>query len=375
MNKIFHYLGNSRNFGDNCIEYSTRNLIKEQLNSDIEFTTYSSDLLTGTDTYGHPAPLLDTPQAKLINQACSMALIGPGGQLMSRPLGQSVGGWQFNATKEFIKELTVPLVVSSVGYNKFPGEPDFLYSCSDHLKYTYEKSSLFSVRNKGTAEKLKSIGINAEVVPDPVTFIKNDLGKLKIPGITDDDFVIGLNLAGDAPTKRFSSENECCDFYFDIFKFCTEFLEEIGGGKVLYIPHVTIYDLLPIPVLKNLFGNNIICLNEACPWIYPENLFNVPFLLSAYQRCNMVLGQRGHANIIPFALNVPSFGIGNQEKVKYFQDDVGGMCLGMKPYESLNTVYELVVKNGRQYSLLRQKKQAELKRISDSFYKKVVGLL
>jgi hypothetical protein len=180
---------------------------------------------------------------------------------------------------------------------------------------------------------------------------------LTIPNLGDKP-VLGINWAGDVPEKRFSS-NEEHDLFMDLLNFCKRWVADTGG-KILYIPHLMIYDFDKFESFKDHLGDSVVGLHKECPWLYPEQLATVPLFVGAYKACTAVLGMRGHANILPFGQGVPAFGYGSQEKVKFFQEEVGGISLGMSPSPHYNQFFKAVVTNREETLTKMKEKRSEL---------------
>lgn len=377
MIRIAHYGGWSRNYGDMAIQCSMQHLIQKQTNKLIEFVPINSDLPLKQGPQGDvrlPAPQISSEIVEYINESCQMLIVGGGGQIMSRDPEDSVSGWQFNISIDDLCRIKVPLVIFGIGYNKFPNEPEFLDKAIDHLIATYHRASFFSVRNKGTAAVLKSFGFpDVEVIPDPAMFCP--ALPITVPGIEDDDFVVGLNWAGDNIRGRYQTPEAALDLHIDIIRLCLKLLQRAGTGKILYFPHVSYYDMNHVEFMEKSIGKSFINLARACPWLYPESLLTTPYFVGAYSIPNLVLAARGHANIIPYGRGVPSYGYGAQEKVKFFQEDVGGMMLGMNPSTHLDEVYESAVSNrGGTLSIMERRRKELLEQITD-FTKRVASLL
>lgn len=359
IKQIALWQGSSRNFGDLCINHSMKKLFKRHSNQPLEFLDINSDLTYDPQGYrNYPPPSLSDELIEEINDTCDMLIVGGGGQIMAREPHESVSGWQFNVPLSSIEKIKVPLITYGIGYNKFPRDPTFFYRFNKHLGATYKHSKLFSVRNEGTANIVRQTIGNEDpiyMVADPALFVE---GKpLNIPKLGDKP-VLGLNWAGDTPYRRFSM-NEEHDLFMELLDFCKKWVADTGG-KILYIPHVMIYDFAKFASFKEHLGGSIVGLHIECPWLYPESLVGVPLFVGAYKACTAVLAMRGHGNIVPTGQGVPAYGYGTQEKVKFFSEEMGTTFLGNNPMSYYTQFYDEVFTNREQTLARMSAKRSEL---------------
>jgi polysaccharide pyruvyl transferase WcaK-like protein len=366
MKRIALWGGWSRNYGDLCINVAMKQMFRKASKEPLDFIDINSDLTYDPQGFrNYLAPHLSRELIQEVNETCSMLVVGGGGQIMSRELKDSYSGWQFNVHQDDLKGLKVPAIVYGVGYNRFPREQDFFYKFNSSIASVYDSAALFSVRNTGTAQIVYScIGEDKPIylISDPATFI--DGKTLHIQGLGDKP-VLGLNWAGDAPEKRFKGFEEQ-DLFMSTVEFCKRWVKDTGG-QVLYIPHLMYYDFDKFDSFRAHLGDDLIGLHDACPWLYPESLLATPLFVGAYKACTAVLGMRGHANIVPWGQGVPAYGYGSQDKVKFFQEEVGGISLGMEPMAHYTTVMNAVFKNKEETLKQMAEKRAELFKHTDIF--------
>lgn len=370
--KIAIWAGSSRNYGDMALLLGQKQQLQKYTNHLLEFTDLNSDLMANPKFDSAPEPQLSIEMVEYLNATHDMLMIGGGGQLMKR---NNNSKWQFNCSIEVLEALKIPLVVQSIGYNKFPLEEHFAKDFAHHLSKVRDKASLFSVRNNGTAEILNLVNIkDVEVVPDPAIFVQGR--DLEFKNIEPNEFVVGLNFAGDSPEKRFENgELDLGWLIINTIKTAVALIAKMGGGKILYIPHVSYWDLrlssrietVAKPLMKNLA--------IEAPWLYPESQFTTPWFVGAYKRIDVMLGQRSHANILAFGQGKPSFSIGDQDKVKFFQKDVGGLHLGKNPEEHITEICDMVVSNYGKTQLDILNKRMELEKKYVDFTKRTLALL
>lgn len=261
-----------------------------------------------------------------MNDEADLLLLGGGGYVFHRPEDSSHSGWQFNIRLEDIEKIKVPIVFYAIGYNKFPFDNDgFRDILNSHLRACQDKSSLFSVRNNGTREELISRGLSGdkiEVIPDPAMFLTPRMPTL--PGLDGDELAIGLNWAGDRTSHRWGDGGEVTELKTlrGIARGLARLLET-KPGKVMLTPHIVDMDEIREDVLREELGDRLLNLMTEVPGMYPPATAQVNFLAGAYQRMDLVLGMRGHSNIIPFGMGTPTIAVGHHQKNRFFQCEIG----------------------------------------------------
>ena len=97
----------------------------------------------------------------------------------------------------------------------------------------------------------------------------------------------------------------------------------VGGGRVLWVPHLMEIDRHARTVFEDVLGASLIDLEREMAHIYPPSLYQVPFLADIYRQCDLLIGMRGHANIIPFGVGTRVIGIGSHNKNRFFLEEIG----------------------------------------------------
>jgi len=316
---IYHYVGSTRNYGDMAIERSMRRLLSLKSRHPLEFRPIQLK---------YPIPITED-HVRLINDTGDMLLVGGGGLLMRGDGFSTQSGWQFNINRKNLHGLEVPLVLYGIGYNRFPGELDFSEEAKEHIFETWEKATLTSVRNRGTQQELKMMGVEEKtIIPDPAMFLEPY--KIIIPEIHN-KFCVGLNLAGDRIDRRFGGtmKDDLRKLAYEINQFLLDLkFRDRESYKVVYIPHVHEYDSHLSYFLKGEFHDKFFDLSKELPWLYPEQSLNVPIIAGIYAQMDVVVGMRAHSNIIPYGQKVPVIGYGMHDKIRYFSQQVGTHVVG-----------------------------------------------
>ncbi len=316
MKTIFHYNAASRNYGDMAVTHGIRSSLSAISKESLNFI--SIDLKAGN--------ALTLDDVKYMNMFGHALIIGGGGLIMRGDGFVTESGWQFNIDIEFLKYINIPIIIYAIGLNRFPyddiGLPEKAF---DHLRMTMNKAKLISVRNSGTIKFLKDILVfkKIDIIPDPAMFVERFDLSLPFP---NDDYLIGINWAGDRIKQRYQNMNKFDDLQ-KIAKACKRFLEFKDGGKVVWIPHVATYDLTDIFFFRDILKDAFFDISELYPHLYPEQYFYVPQILGIYKRMNMVIAMRGHGNIFSFGQLTRCIAYGDHKKVEFFSKEVNAPCL------------------------------------------------
>lgn len=241
-------------------------------------------------------------------------VVGGGGMLLPDQDGANyeASGWQWNCTIEQLKAIKVPLIVFAIGYNRFRGQEDFEEKFFQHIQYVMEKSSFFSMRECKGRNALGLATVSAGLFrlifqPCPTTCLWQLYPEFRA---MSDDRILGVNVATDRANLRFGPGEETRTFE-SIADACKG--AEQGGWEVRVICHKP-QDVSILLVLESRgVRYKIIHLTYSEP----------RKILEAYAATTMVIGMRGHAQLIPFGLRKPIISIISHDKLKWFLDDIG----------------------------------------------------
>ena len=261
----------------------------------------------------------------VMNKEADLLLVGGGGAIFNRPEDQSLSGWQFSIEKENLKNIEVPVVIYGIGYNKFHFDSSgFKEGINEHLIETQNIAKIFSVRNNGTKRELINRGLDAnkiEVVPDAGSFLRKN--KIDIPGVHNDKLKIGINWVSDRPFYTFPEPfeknkriliKEMCK----VFKF----LIKEKNVQIIQIEHIKNLDDDITLYMKEELGDDFISIQERIPFMYPPNEISATFLMDIYSQMDLVIGMRGHANIIPFGVGTPFIALSSHNKNRFFLEEI-----------------------------------------------------
>jgi len=276
------------NVGDKWLVLGAKNLMQEYL--DPKEISESSDFWVKRQ-FDH------------LNQNYDLLFIGGGGWL-----GEETPLWSMKE-HEWLKQIKIPFIVYGVGLNFFRLQescynPNCRKKCIENLEKIKEQSILFRVRNDGSKEKLESYGLKCEETPDPGFWVEKDKISPK-----KGKYVI-INIAGASLRERYDGNG------IEVQPFCTRI-----NKIVFYLldKGYTIY-------LSQLIPQDAICFNyltwERDLWKSwnPNRVKLLDFNtmhkegLSYYKGAKFTIGMRGHAQIIPIGLKVPTISISTQDK-------------------------------------------------------------
>lgn len=313
---IYHVGAWSGNFGDSILQQSIKLGLSNISRFDLVFlyincqqTEFTKELIWE------------------INNKADLIIIGGGGLVFYRPQDNSKSGWQWNIDLDLIDMIKVPFVVYGIGYNQFEYDAsNYIPITNQHLQKTVQLAALFSVRNSGTKAELIARGCNAskiEVIPDSGMFLTPK--HVTIPKLDKTKLIIGFNWTTDREHQTFPPpvlENK--------EKFISNCLDLLNyaiskkNAQVVYIGHMSSdFDKEIINKLKNGLIQTPIIIDEEISHIYPPTGENAGFLVDVYRQMDIVLGMRGHANIVSFGQNTPFIGLGSHRKIRYFLQDIG----------------------------------------------------
>jgi len=372
---IWHLGGYNRNYGDFVLLESIRENLQKQ--SDVPLNFVNVDCQS-THFFEE---LIDE-----LNEQADMLLIGGGGFIMNRREDNSLSGWQWSIKNEDISKIKVPIVVYGIGYNKFNYDNrGFKTQMNESLSLTEKYAKLFSVRNTGTKEELINRGINPEnilVIPDSGMFISPR--KINANFLNSNRMLIGLNFVSDRPQYTYPDDYNKTkeEIMYNLINACKFFINNYNA-LIINIDHIPVLDEeVNILFKKELGEENYLVLSEELPQIYPPSLVNSHFLAYIYKCMNVVIGMRGHSNIISFGMGTPLISMGSHNKNRFFMKDIGEeqYLIDLRDYKntaSCDIIVEKVQKlmNDQNYKNRIFEKREELKKNFVKYNDEIIRIL
>ena len=238
--------------------------------------------------------------------AHDLVLIGGGGLLLRDTFPNDVSDWQWGCSVDLLRDIQVPIVVYAIGYNRFRGQEDFCRPLFDrHIGLLMEKSVFFSARNTGSVQALKkyvSPELGDRIVLNqcpsilfPNAVVERPLGTGKV----------GLLLAGDRLHLRHPDMD-------GFLRRLRTLVEELSRHAEIHVVAHQPQDLWFLDALKGI------------PLEVTELIGASPDeAIPLYSALDVVIADRGHAQMIPFGLGCKIVSLVSHEKLKWFLEDMG----------------------------------------------------
>lgn len=247
-------------------------------------------------------------QIRDINKTKAL-VIGGGGLFLSDTNRNNISGWQWSCSLEQLQKISSPIVLFAVGYNRFPHQPDFPPIFNEHFTETAKKSLYIGLRNHGSMEALKrylpeELHYKIRFQPCMTTVISRIYSDFDFN--TDDGF-IALNCAFDRANLRFGDQED------EILNKLAQTVKKLSELKpVKYYSHMT-SDEKMLPYLdRHGVEYELVKLKKM----------SSKKIIKAYSTPSLVLGMRGHAQLIPFGCNTPIVSLVSHDKLQFFLDDI-----------------------------------------------------
>lgn len=347
--KFLHLAAPGRNVGDNALIIGMRSL----------FAGHELVLENVRST------ILDTSKISEINKYYDGIVIGGGGLLHSTPSTRAKktnsSGTLINLDTKNLKHIKKPVIVYGVGYNVFDREVDLCDKAKSSILNMINGCVHFSVRNDGSKERLLNFlnakDLNITEVPDPGLYCKSEPMRYDYLS-TNKENNIAIQLAADRLMNRFNNKQELLTFVNEIKQFI-----RISEYNCWLVPHTPAdYNFIK----QHFSGYKIFPLKTRLQ----ESLIVMGF----YEKMRCVIGQRGHANICPFGLNIPIISIVSHPKNIGFMEKIGFSKCAVNAndrdlHSKLLQIINLIDKN---YTILQKNKNKQLTEQSHKIVKDII---
>lgn len=288
MLNILHIGSYSKNLGDNIALSNVRKSFSLH-SPNIEFT--SLDI----STFWEDKNNLDDIVKRLNTGKHTAILFGGGGLLEFENYSKMKTFQKLPLSKQILERLEKPVLIYGVGVNAFRGEEEWSEKAIKTLQEIVDNVKIFSVRNDGSLDKLKQLGINTSKVheiPDPgvIHFSQKEENYSLQRGVFQ-------------PARNGSKK-------INKFRF-QEYVED-----VLSIPEDLGIPIFPHTTKDYEFKGN---------FIFDDNSFSkevkfefVEQTLAEYYKYDYVVAMRGHGQLITIGMNIPGIYFSTQDKVLDF---------------------------------------------------------
>ncbi|MFC8599929.1 polysaccharide pyruvyl transferase family protein [Isoptericola sp. NPDC057191] len=251
-----------------------------------------------------------------INEHFDAVVVGGGGLFLRDTNANARSGWQWNISLEQLRRLEVPIVVFAVGNNRFIDQEDFAEPFREHLNLTLDKSVFFGLRNHGSVRTIREyVDHDPERVtyqPCPTTissYLFPDLYREQLD--TGDGKVLAVeSIIG---KRQVAAGFDRDRVYADQADVLARLKGE--GWRLVSVPHaradMTFHELLAERGLVD---------DARVLWGRRDVLFTG---LEALADLPVILGTRGHAQMVPFGMGAIPLSLYVHHKTRYFATDIG----------------------------------------------------
>jgi len=261
-------------------------------------------------------------------------IVGGGGLFLPDTNKNNISGWQWPCSVDVYKKIKPPIILFAVGFNYFKGQvPEPLFI--DNLKYLSERSAFFGVRNLGSRDEIiKLVGdqFKERIVyqPCPTTIIRKiyDIpGKVKTKKIA-------YNIAFDRYERRFAGNMYAI---LDQIALSAKKLDK-QGYEILLVCHVKDDMKFHISMDKYNVNYRIVSIRN----FLPEEV------IAFYNNIDVVIGMRGHSQMIPFGVNSCILTLGSHAKMKWFLEDIDALDWFIDISENSENLSETILSKFKQ---------------------------
>ena len=295
---IVHFSAFTRgNAGDYILVHALKKSVEKIINKKINWIDY----------FIHNQ--IDKNIEDIINSSDAM-LVGGGGLFLKDTNPNKISGWQFPITAQNLERIKVPLYMLAVGYNRFRSQDDFEPYFTDNINAFTHKSEFIGLRNNGSIQAIKSYlqeDLKSKVIfhPCPTTIISKIF---ELPKTKQDKPFIAINCAFDRSEMRYGKNKD------EILSSIAKATQKLSKKyEIKYYVHVET-DKEALPYFdKNDCKYTVVNLNA------PLTMDDV---LQLYTSPSLVIGMRGHAQMIPFGCCTPILSIISHDKMNWFLEDI-----------------------------------------------------
>lgn len=240
-------------------------------------------------------------------------IIGGHGLFLPDTNANSISNWEFACSELQYDEIIAPIVVFAVGYNYFHGQertPLF----ESNIKKLVQKSAFFGLRNRGSVREIQSFldddQLKEKVVYQPcptmvARYLYPDLPPKK------ETKKVAVNVALDRSQLRMGDK---VDVILDQIAEAMYLIAQ-KGYEIYFVTHMC----AEIPFLQYLKKYRF-------PYQFKDvSTWDVKRLMRFYNEMDVVIGMRGHGIWVPFGVNCQIISLGNQNKTKWFLEDIDAM--------------------------------------------------
>lgn len=367
MKKILHIASFAGNIGDQANQNGFRNMFMRHVDENVEFTSLEIRKFYRNVNEAK----FDEDFIKLAN-TFDLVVFGGGG-FFEICWDYSCTGTTIDMSIEDISSIKAPIVFNGIGLRTtYATTTEQIEKFRSFLRYCINSDRiLVSLRNDGSYKNLiEFVGMeystNVLRVPDGGFFVET-------PQYNHYRFItsgryITVNLAGDDLEHRFATIEHYHSFTRYLARLLDDIMKETTDISIVFVPHIFddykfIYSVIDAMAEENK-RTRVCCV--AC---YPGEEKIGLETIGLYEKAELSIGMRYHANVCPIGMNTPSIGISTEDRVCDLFKEVGleKYCVDIRTSE-----YEDELRN-KCYNVIRNKgdyrtKQAKsLRKINDEY--------
>lgn len=270
-------------------------------------------------------------------------IIGGGGLFLPDTNKNKVSGWQWPCPEAQLAKIGVPIILYSIGFNYFRGQtvdPLFVSSLNSIIR----KSSFIGLRNHGSIREVSKLlpeELHSKIKYQPclTTMIRKFYKDLPAKQVSKK---VAVNVAFDRMDQRLGSKKE------QVLSEIADAIKRIEkkGYEIYYIAHI-LDDVNFVEYLerKNVKFQTVI----ASAWSAKK-------LMLFYNGMDVVLGMRGHAQMIPFGVNCHIITLGSHNKMRWFLEDIDALDWYIELTASNEALSELIA---RKFTIIHEEESAK----------------
>lgn len=263
-----------------------------------------------------------------INKTAAV-VIGGGGLFIGDTNKNGISGWQWPISKPLLEKIKCPIFVFSVGFNYFRGQTvSELFK--ENLETLIRKADFVGLRNYGSVEAVRALlpeELKHKVVFQPC--ITTLISKLYREEHATYGKKVAYNVAFDRLEQRFGKNKE------DVLRQIAKSAKAISdkGYEIYYVAHMKDDFQFLSYLNKEKVSYTKVDLTNALP----------PRIIEFYKKCDIVLGMRGHAQMIPFGMNCGIITLGSHDKMRWFLEDIGQTNLYVELQDETESICKRII--------------------------------
>lgn len=263
--------------------------------------------------YQHVHELVTTNDILKYNSK-NLVIIGGGGLFLKDTNPNQNSGWQWNCSIQNLNNISKPLIAFAIGYNRFRGQQEFDPIFFNHINAFVKKASFIGLRNNGSIKAIKQY-ITDPALKEKIVFqpcMTTLLSRIypNFVNYNKKKNIIVFNCAFDRQESRAINDT----LLYSIARVAKKLSK---FSEIRYYSHME-SDKLALKYFDEL----------QFPYKLIE-LKNVRQIIYSYAEPSLVIGMRGHSQLIPFGCNTPILSIISHEKMKWFLEDINHVELGI----------------------------------------------